>query len=391
MEYIEVQTQRSRSASPDLTVNERQAKCAALEVSWRQQYHNERIRREMDNMRSRLRQRLDNAERKFASACEVRPNYGYDDVSVSTEAPVDCGTRSRVSFGSSYRSPDRGTHVASSPRQDRYLANGNRQVPLPKQIMFDGSNSWESFIIPFESLAKACGWNDSECLFRLTSSLRGDAAEYAFGQLPPEAASSFDALKCALETRFKERRPPTSYLAELEATTLQSSEDTSVYIASLRRLVIKAYPTADEVTRETIVLRHFLRGLPDQNTAVAVGMSGPKTVDDARVALEIYSSLRDDAPRFTSVRQVTASNDEVHSESDINKLTKQLDTLFSEYSRSNEGDVSDVQLDRASPRRDKKTVECYRCHEFGHYASECQEVKNIMTKHSEDSENDTKN
>ena len=396
MEYIGVQTQRSPSASPGLPASEWQAKCATLEVSRQQQleYHDERVRREMDNMNSRLRKRLDNAEQKFASACEVRPNYGYDhddDPSVSLEAPADYGTRSRVSFGASHEAPDRGTHGASSSRQDQYLANGNRQVPLPKQIMFDGSNSWESFIIPFESLAKACGWDDSECLFRLTSSLRGDAAEYAFGQLPPETVSSFDAFKCALELRFKERRPPTLYLAQLEARRLESSEDTSVYIASLRRLVIKAYPTADEVTRETIVLRHFLRGLQDQNTAVAVGMSGPKTVEDARVALEMYSSLRDDSPRLSKVRQVTASNDKVYNESDISKLTKQLDKLFGEYSRSNEGDVSDVKLDITSPRRDQRTVECYSCHEFGHYASECKEMKKNMTKHSEDSDNHTKN
>ena len=68
----------------------------------------------------------------------------------------------------------------------------------------------------------------------------------------------------------------TSYLAQLEARKLQPRERVSEFLADIRRLVLKSYPTADDQTRETIGVRHFLKGLPDQNTAVAVGMKDSK-------------------------------------------------------------------------------------------------------------------
>ena len=81
-------------------------------------------------------------------------------------------------------------------------------LPPPKLSLFDGKSSWDIFIVPFESIARHCGWDDIERLFRLTHCLRGDAAEYAFGQLPAEAVNTYDRLRSALETRFRKNRPP---------------------------------------------------------------------------------------------------------------------------------------------------------------------------------------
>jgi len=100
-------------------------------------------------------------------------------------------------------------------------------VPLPKPNLFDGKSSWESFIIPFESLARSCRWDAAEQLFRLTNSLRGEAAEYAFGEIPPEATLGYESLEAALEARFKEHRVPSSYLAQLESRRYQQKEDIS--------------------------------------------------------------------------------------------------------------------------------------------------------------------
>ena len=63
----------------------------------------------------------------------------------------------------------------------RYNMHANYDVPMPRQALFD----WKSFFQPFKALAQACQWDNNEKLFRLTSCFRGEAAEYAFGQLPP--------------------------------------------------------------------------------------------------------------------------------------------------------------------------------------------------------------
>ena len=51
-----------------------------------------------------------------------------------------------------------------------------------------------------------------------------------------------------MEARFKERRCETSYMSELENRKLASKEKISEYVADIKKLVRKGYPTADELT-----------------------------------------------------------------------------------------------------------------------------------------------
>jgi hypothetical protein len=39
------------------------------------------------------------------------------------------------------------------------------------------------------------------------------------------------------------------------------------YVSDIRKLVIKGY----EITRETIIIRHFIKGLQDQQAALNIG------------------------------------------------------------------------------------------------------------------------
>ena len=54
---------------------------------------------------------------------------------------------------------------------------------------------------------------------------------------------------------------------------------------------------------EKIYVWHFLKDLPDQQMAVAVGMREPATTDGARQILEIYNSLKDEVngPRIRTI------------------------------------------------------------------------------------------
>ena len=92
---------------------------------------------------------------------------------------------------------------------------------------------------------------------------------------------------------------------------MQAKEKLADYVADIKRLVIKGYPTADAQTREKINVRHFLKGLPDQQTAVSVGMREPATIDEARQILEMYNSLRDEVKnnrvRLSSLVRMTLS------------------------------------------------------------------------------------
>lgn len=287
---------------------------------------------------------------------------------------------------------------AQFPVPNMPLSDGFRQrhydIPLPRQLIFDGKMSWDSFIKPFHSTAVTCRWTEDDKLFRLTSSLRGDAAEYVFNQLSQVSTESYDALKHALESRFKERRTSASYLNELEMRKLTQREKLLEYAADIKRLVIKGYPTADARTRETISVRHFLKGMSDQQLAVAVGMKDPQTIDDAREMVETYNSLREDVGRGQKVRMVKF--EEPRNTDGVNpkpvKTAQKKEQTCTMTMAEVEKIVADqlrqwrepkpiqgfkqpgqqlFQGNKATGAYSKATVECYRCHKLGHYANEC--------------------
>ena len=149
-------------------------------------------------------------------------------------------------------------------------------VPLPRQVVYDGKQPWDSFMKPFKSMAQHCRWTEEETRFRLLNSLRDIAAEYAYSVLPTDTLT-FAQLEKALEDRFGEKRSPNTYLVALEQRKFGPKESLAEYGCDIKRLVTRGYPTADAVTRETIALRHFIKGLGDQQMIIAVGMRNDRS------------------------------------------------------------------------------------------------------------------
>ena len=213
----------------------------------------------------------------------------------------------------------------------------NYEVPMPWQALLDGKTSWESFFQPFEALAVACKWDQNEKLFRLISCLRGEATEYAFGQLPQDTLGNFAQLERALEARYKEKRTSSSYVAELENRRMQVKEKLADYVADIKRPVIKGYPTADAQTREKINETFLKR---------TVGMP-PASIDEARQILEMYNSLEDEV-KGTRVR-IVQPGEEVLSDSQFvtekrlkefgneikSSISKKIDILSQKLDTSN--------------------------------------------------------
>lgn len=263
-------------------------------------------------------------------------------------------------------------------------STGGYHIPLPRQMTYDGQTTWQSFILPFKSLATACGWSEDE---KLSNSLRDDAAEYAFAQLPVDVVNSFELLEMALDARFAEKRTTASYLAQLEARKLQPKEKLTEYVADIKRLIIKGYPTADQQTRDTIGLRYFIKGLPDSQMAVAVGMKNPETLEEARTILDTYNSLKEEtkSARVRAVQSGTQGDNFV-TETRLQEFGKDLkngfDSQFEELKGILKG-MGNVERGRSprsrspSPRPKKRVsfseVECFKCHKMGHYARECPE------------------
>ncbi len=260
----------------------------------------------------------------------------------------------------------------------------SREVPLPRQSEYDGKSSWQGFIAQFRALAMSCQWTDEEKQFRLMQSLKDEAATYVFEQLDNTARASFYSLEMALEQRFCDRQSIGSYLTQLENRKMLPKETLAEYTADIKRLVLKGYPTADMETRDTISLRYFLKGLGDQQMHLAVGMKEPKNLAEARLAAEMYITLKEEtarsqarplrnikaeeAPPFvttTQLNEIMASLDKRMGEL-LNMAQESSRNNRSNFHRGNHGNNHRGNNYRANPN-----IKCYNCEEIGHIARNC--------------------
>ena len=141
--------------------------------------------------------------------------------------------------------------------------------------------------------------------------------------------------------------------------------------------MLKSYPTADEHTRETIGVRHFLKGLSDPQMAVAVGMKDPRTLEEARAALDTYSSLKDDLGRVPRVRVANkVAEDEFVTQQQLRSFKEEIVLEFEKKFTKLEK-LLEPQGRKGGQTRNRAEIECYNCHVMGHYARECPDKKKV--------------
>jgi hypothetical protein len=292
-------------------------------------------------------------------------------------------------------------HLDYSPWQDgpsRLTNRAPRHSPSIKLAPFTGKEDWPTWIARFEAIAERYGWGDEDRLDQLLPRIEGQAGEFVFTQLPFATLKNYGELISELDSRYKKIETARSFAAKFSRRSQKYGETAEEYAADLKRLYDKAHGYRDRRTRAEDLVRRFLDGLLDDDIRFEVEYhKEPHTIDEAVFhVVNLIQTKKYDRKNRGSARRTQV---EEHEDTDaINRMPNKQNTdkKHRDMTNTNCADVpksiSDDQMkmfeqilqriDRLEkvqkPKQNEnrgrpapKDIECFHCHERGHYARNC--------------------
>lgn len=157
---------------------------------------------------------------------------------------------------------------------------------------FDGTSSFEQFVIQFEAVSKINSWSEAEMALQLVACLKGDAAGI-LEILKESQRSTYSGLMKALGNRFHSEHEAILHRTTLRFRTRQPEESLNELADSVEKLVRKAHPTLSKDIWSRISIASFIESLCDEQIQWAVVKSNPSNMSDAvAAALQTESFLK---------------------------------------------------------------------------------------------------
>ena len=285
-------------------------------------------------------------------------------------------------------------HDGSKSSQNRSADNSFNRERKPQK--YSGNTDWKDYIRQFQAVAKWNAWDETKMGLQLAMSLSDEALE-VWGSLDDEKCYDYQVLVDVLTRRFCPEGNESQYSLELMNRVCQQEESVTSFGHALRRLASRAYP--GHPVQEEILINLYMKGLPNKEMKRHVYLAKPKSLSEAinlAVSFEAFEkplfsgAVSDKIKKPKAViaavqgsvdkkKNVPDSNtNENVSPNDLTQLTKvmsKMDQTLKQLGESikNQSKVTNEQRVHRNNRapRDISTVECYRCHNKGHYAKEC--------------------
>jgi hypothetical protein len=155
---------------------------------------------------------------------------------------------------------------------------------------FSGDVDLEIYRRQCQALATCHNWSERDVASQVIANLRGDAREL-ISLLPQGHELNLDAIWDILASRFSKviscdtaKHQLLHYVQKKGQTFLNLSLE-------LEKLVAKAYPTADNQTREQLAVDHFVKAINNSSLRYELRMRGVVTLADARRQAEIIATV----------------------------------------------------------------------------------------------------
>ncbi|CAC5381628.1 unnamed protein product [Mytilus coruscus] len=164
-----------------------------------------------------------------------------------------------------------------------------------KPATFDGTSSWQDYLVHFEMVAEINGWDNISKALELTTCLRG-SAQAILSDLRPDLRRSFTHLVTALASRFQP-----SNQAQMKSTTREKSQSLPELVQDIKKLARLAYPTAPMEVREQLARDCFIDSLNDADLEWAIFQGKSISIDDrVRIGLEFEAFANGHRRKFTN-------------------------------------------------------------------------------------------
>ena len=162
----------------------------------------------------------------------------------------------------------------------------------PKKITsYDGKTSWSDYLVQFEIAADLNKWSKEEKAMELATSLTG-SARAVLSDLKAADRLDYDALVKKLTLRFDPKDLEGIYQTQLKGRRRRRNESIPELVQEISRLTRKAFPKADEDTRDYMAVSSFITALSDEAQELFVYQKDPKKIEEAGRAAMAYETFQ---------------------------------------------------------------------------------------------------
>ena len=236
-----------------------------------------------------------------------------------------------------------------------------------KAPTYNGVARWSEYLAQFNLVAKLNQWDDETKALQLATSLTDDARSV----LMEVTNLTWEDLVKKLEAKYEPKDQKAVYQAMLRCRTRKGSESLPDLMSDIKRMIRRAYPTADDNMKEELCVKHFEESLDDAAMEWAVhDKSAEVTSDGALAAAMNYEAFQVGRNK----RQERQSSPDWRNQ-DLSAQVRKI-MLEEKEASQNETEDLDPREKRMEERKKKmeklmKTHPCHLCKELGHWKRDC--------------------